>query len=455
MSDLAISVRDVRKKYRLFNSPTERLKEALHPFRKHYHREFWALNGLSVDILKGQTVGILGRNGSGKSTLLQIITSIRRPTSGSVTVNGRVSALLELGAGFNPEFTGRDNVILNGAIMGVPGDEILARMPQIEAFADIGEFFDQPMKTYSSGMFVRVAFAAAINVDPEILIVDEALAVGDGKFQHKCFSKFEEFKARGKTIILVSHDPNLVANYCDRALLLDAGRLVVDDEPNKTVDKYFDILFGHERVDSPSQAVYDPARSNQITLTRSDGQPFTEHYANSGLRCEQRRSYNSNEVRIGDRSAEIVDYCIETNGEMDANVVKSGAHVVLYFLVQFHQSVLAPIVGFSIKSITGLQLYGTNTFMLNFKQQPAMGGEMRTFCFQFRANFSPGEYFIDLGVAVADGTSGGRVIELRRSVAEFMVSAEGQPTFDGFFDLAPTFLELPSTTLSPGIPASH
>jgi lipopolysaccharide transport system ATP-binding protein len=455
MSDCAISMRDVRKKYRLFDSPMERLKEALHPFRKHYHREFWALNGVSVDIPKGQTIGILGRNGSGKSTLLQIIAGILKPTSGSVIVQGRVSALLELGAGFNPEFTGRENVMLNGAITGVPREEMVARMPEIEAFADIGEFFDQPVKTYSSGMFVRVAFAAAINVDPDILIVDEALAVGDGKFQHKCFSKFEEFKVTGKTIIIVSHDPNLVANCCDRALLLDAGYVLVDDEPNRTVDKYFDILFGGERVDAPGQDVPGLTKPDQIVPRRSERQLPTEHYMNSGLRCEERRSYNSNEMRIGDRSAEIIDYCIETEGEMDVTAVKSGGRVALYFLVQFHQSVLAPIVGFSIKSITGLQLYGTNTFMLNFKQQPAMIGEMRIFCFQFRADFSPGAYFVDLGVATADGTSGGRVIELRRSVAEFMVSTDGQPTFDGFFNLAPTFLELPSMTLSPHISGSH
>jgi ABC-type polysaccharide/polyol phosphate transport system ATPase subunit len=449
MSDLAISVCNVKKKYRLFNSSMERLKEALHPFRKHYHREFWALNGVSIDIPKGQTIGILGRNGSGKSTLLQIIAGILQPTSGSLVVQGRVSALLELGAGFNPEFTGRDNVMLNGAITGVSREEMVARMPRIEAFADIGEFFDQPVKTYSSGMFVRVAFAAAINVDPDILIVDEALAVGDGKFQHKCFSKFAEFKAAGKTIIIVSHDPNLVANCCDRAILLDAGHVLVDDEPNKTVDKYFDILFGSERVGELSQETTGSTVFDRTMPVQLETQLSTDHYVNRRFCCEQRRSYNSNETRIGDRSAEIVDYYIETNGEMDVNVVKPGDLVTLHFVVRFHQSMLAPIVGFSIKSITGLQLYGTNTFMLNFRHRSAKVGEMRTFCFRFQASLSRGDYFVDLGIATNDGTSGGRVVELRRSIAQFIVSAEGLPSFDGLFDLAPTFSELPAVPLSP------
>lgn len=443
MSDIAISVRDLRKKYRLFSSPMERLKEALHPFRNRYHREFWALNGVSFDIPKGQTIGILGRNGSGKSTLLQIISGILQPTSGSMTVNGRVSALLELGAGFNPEFTGRDNVILNGAIMGVPRDEMVARMPQIEAFADIGKFFDQPVKTYSSGMFVRVAFAAAINVDPDILIVDEALAVGDGKFQHKCFAKFEDFKAKKKTILFVSHDPNLVATISDRALLIDDGRLLFDDKPNKVVDKYFDVLFGEAEsrtVQMTAPGLGDAGHGGSA----SNEETSAKYYEDLGLHCQARRSYYPNEIRIGDGSAQIIDYLIEANGERDPNFLLAGTLARLYFKVNFCAAVLAPVVGFSIKSVNGVQLYGTNTFMLNIRQRPAVAGEARVFCFEFRVNFYPGEYFLDLGVAEADGTRGGRLLDVRRSVASFLVSALGQPTFDGLFDLAPAFSDLPA-----------
>jgi len=216
-NDIAISVTHVSKKFRLFASPRERLVEALHPLRKQYHREFWALREVSFDVMKGEIIGVLGRNGSGKSTLLQIICEVMQATTGSVQVNGKISALLELGAGFNPEFSGRENVILNGAIMGFSRSEMIERMPAIEAFAEIGEHFDQPVKTYSSGMFVRVAFAAAIHVDPEILIIDEALSVGDAAFQHRCFQRIREFVEQGKTILFVSHSVDTMLRMQARA----------------------------------------------------------------------------------------------------------------------------------------------------------------------------------------------------------------------------------------------
>src|SRR5262249_44584189 len=252
--NIAVSARDLSKKYRLFSTPTERLKESLHPFRKRYHKEFWALNGINFDISKGEVVGILGRNGSGKSTLLQILASVLRPTSGTVVVNGRVSALLELGAGFNPEFTGRQNVLLNGAIMGVPQDEMLKRLPEIMAFADIGDFFDQPMKIYSSGMSLRVAFAATVHVDPDVLIIDEALAVGDAKFQHKCFQRLADLQRQHKTVILVTHNSSLVTSCCDRALLLDQGQLMAEGDPARVVDQYYELLFDKTASESASSA---------------------------------------------------------------------------------------------------------------------------------------------------------------------------------------------------------
>jgi lipopolysaccharide transport system ATP-binding protein len=249
--DVAISVRDVTKKYRLFRSPQERLKEAL--FRKRHHKEFWALKGVSFEVPRGQTVGILGRNGSGKSSLLQIIAGIMQPTGGEVIVNGRISVLLELGAGFNPEFTGRENARFQAQLVGLPREEIDRRLREIEAFADIGEFFDQPVKTYSSGMFVRVAFASAVNVDPDILIVDEALAVGDVRFQHKCFQTFIEFQKRNKTILLATHNTDAVVKHCGRAILLDGAQLLVDGLPKNVVDCYLEIMFTG-RLDSYSPA---------------------------------------------------------------------------------------------------------------------------------------------------------------------------------------------------------
>lgn len=243
LHDNSISVRNLSKKYRLFNSPEERFKEALHPFKKKYHKEFWALKDVTFDVQKGSTVGIIGRNGSGKSTLLQIICGVLKPTSGTVTVNSRISALLELGAGFNPELTGRQNVILNGIVQGFSRDEMNAKIPQIREFADIGEFFDQPVKIYSSGMFVRLAFAAAINVDPDILIVDEALAVGDAKFQQKCYNKFLEFQTKGKTILFVSHNTDAIVRHCDYAILLERGEIVEIGMPKVITNYYIDLLF--------------------------------------------------------------------------------------------------------------------------------------------------------------------------------------------------------------------
>lgn len=243
MDQFAISVQNVSKKFRLFNSPKERLLEALHPFNKKYHKEFWALKDINFEVKKGQTIGIIGRNGSGKSTLLQIVCSILRPTSGTITVKGKISSLLSLGAGFNPEFTGRENVIMNGVLSGFSEQEMRRRLPVIEAFADIGEFIDQPMKIYSSGMSVRLAFAAAINIDPDILVIDEALAVGDAKFQHKCFQKFHEFQDAGKTILFVSHSTDAVIRHCDYAILLEKGQIIEIGEPKIITNYYIDLLF--------------------------------------------------------------------------------------------------------------------------------------------------------------------------------------------------------------------
>jgi lipopolysaccharide transport system ATP-binding protein len=243
MESVAISVQNVSKKFRLFNSPRERLLEALHPFNKKYHKEFWALKDINFEVKRGQTLGIIGRNGSGKSTLLQIICSVLKPTTGEVSANGRISALLALGAGFNPEFTGRQNALLNGALMGLSADEMKRCLPEIELFADIGEFIDQPMKIYSSGMALRLAFACAVNVDPDILVIDEALAVGDAKFQYKCFQKFREFQEVGKTIIFVSHNTDAVLRYCDYAILLEKGEVIEIGEPKLITNYYLDILF--------------------------------------------------------------------------------------------------------------------------------------------------------------------------------------------------------------------
>ena len=216
----------------------------LHPFGKKYHQEFQALRDVSFEVKKGECIGILGRNGSGKSTLLQLLCGVLPPTEGTVKVNGRISALLELGAGFSPQFTGRENVYMNGAIMGFTKEEMDDRFDAIAGFADIGEFIDQPVRTYSSGMYVRLAFSVAINVDPDILIVDEALAVGDAKYQAKCFRKFEEFKKKNKTILFVTHSTEQIVRHCDKAILINDGKKVSEGKPRDISNHYMDLLFG-------------------------------------------------------------------------------------------------------------------------------------------------------------------------------------------------------------------
>lgn len=247
-SNISISVKDVSKCYRMFDRPQDRLKQSFVKNKK-YYKEFWALKNVSFDVLRGQTVGIIGRNGSGKSTILQIIANTLTPTSGEVAVNGRVAALLELGSGFNPEFTGRENVIMNCTIMGLSSAEIQQRLPLIEEFAEIGEFINQPVKLYSSGMFIRLAFACAINVDPDILVIDEALAVGDMRFQLKCMDRIKTFQKEGKTILFVSHDSYSIRNICDEAIWMMDGQIYRRGDAKIIIEEYQDYM----KADNESQ----------------------------------------------------------------------------------------------------------------------------------------------------------------------------------------------------------
>ena len=432
--EIALSVSDLTKKYRLFSTPMERLKESLHPFRKRYHKEFWALKGISFSVKRGQVVGVMGRNGSGKSTLLQIIAAVLQPTSGTVTVNGRVSALLELGTGFNPDFTGRQNVLLNGAIMGVSHHEMLERMPAIVAFADIGEFFDQPMKIYSSGMFVRVALAASVHVDPDILIIDEALAVGDAKFQHKCFQRLADLQAQHKTVVLVSHNSSLVTSYCDTAFLLDGGQLIAGGEPAHVVDRYYDLLFEDRHVLAESPPTLEAAMGDP----KNKWDKIVDPLATDDL-CHMRRSYNKNEVRFGSGAARIIDYALESDGDGDITNVRFGRDVRLYIKVLFCRNVDRPIIGFTVKTLEGIEIFGTNTFLMGNTVGPVCEGQVCIYRFSFSLQTYPSDYFFNLGIAEADGTRGGTVLDIRRSIAHCVVTLDGERSFDGLLDLAPTF----------------
>lgn len=434
---IAVSVRNVSKKFRLFASPADRLREALHPFRKRYHREFWALRDVSFDVHQGETLGILGRNGSGKSTLLQIICSVMQPTEGTVLVNGRIAALLELGAGFNPEFTGRQNVMLNGAIMGVPRREMLDRMSAIEAFADIGPFFDQPVKTYSSGMFVRVAFAAAIHVDPDILIVDEALAVGDVKFQQKCLLQFERIRERGASIIFVSHSIETVTSLCDRVILLERGQVVGDGPPKMMAEQFLTMLFSEPCESKAPHPIEDKDPSRVQDWKTDPIFSIDSHAAN----LSDRYGYNTHEVRTFTGGASIVDYLLVAEGKVPSGVIAPHASVTIFVKVHFHARIEQPIVGFELKTKTGITITGTNTFLARIQMKPADAHEVRLYRIDFATPLNQGDYFIDLGVAKYDGTPGGQVLDVRRSIIHIVIE-KGETTFNGIVDIGVGFEEV-------------
>lgn len=419
--------------------------EALHPFRKQYHREFWALRDVSFEVGRGETVGILGRNGSGKSTLLQIICSVMRATQGEAHVNGRISALLELGAGFNPEFTGRDNVILNGAIMGFSRKEMLRKLSEIEAFADIGEFFDQPVKTYSSGMFVRVAFAAAIHIDPDILVVDEALAVGDARFQRKCLLQIEKIRTSGAAIIFVSHSLETITSLCSRAIILENGVVLADGEPKIVAEKYLTILFseskGEPSSDITNARVVESAMNQEMQTHQLRDEQFCEVDPSMWTgTLSQRFGYNRHEVRTTNGCAAILDYVVPGNAENSG--VWSGTAIAIFVKVRFSEAVSQPIIGFELKTDKGVTIAGSNTFLAKTQLQPTRIGETKIYQIEFNTPLNEGDYFVDLGVAEYDGSPGGYVLDVRRSIMHLIIQRRQEKQFNGIVDIGFRFREI-------------
>jgi lipopolysaccharide transport system ATP-binding protein len=408
-NSIAISLRNVSKKYQLYNSPNQRFLEALHPFKKKYHREFWALRDINLEIPRGATVGILGVNGSGKSTLLQIICSILQPTSGTVEVHGKVAALIELGAGFNPDLTGRENAEINCAIQGLDAQTVRDKLPEIEAFADIGDFFDQPVKTYSSGMFMRVAFATAISVDPDILIIDEALAVGDARFQQKCFAKFRDFQEAGKTILLVTHDRFSIPRLCSSAVLLNQGRLILNSSPIDVVARYAELLSGGEQeskslgnnIEALRKGGADNRAAEQVDDLNIHENPINifMQSTSSEDNCHNNPTFNKNEYRYGNQKARIVDYILVVDGATNPLVIQAKSTVDLYLKVFFDEIMCGFIFGMNIKTKDGVLIYGNNTFLQALKMEPGKPGEIKVFKVTFQANFAPSDVFLGFGVA--------------------------------------------------------
>jgi ABC-type polysaccharide/polyol phosphate transport system ATPase subunit len=448
---VAISVQNVSKKYRLFNSPKERLWETLHPFNKKYHREFWALKEIDFQIPKGATVGIIGQNGSGKSTLLKIICSVLKPTSGSIQVNGNISALLSLGAGLNPKFSGRDNVFFKGSLMGISHKDLKDRMNDIQSFADIGEFFDQPLQIYSSGMMLRLAFAIAINVDPEILVIDEVIAVGDAKFRQKCFQKFQEYQESGKTILITTHDTNTIIRHCDHALLINKGSLIEAGHPKDVINHYLSLIekkssFSTKDIVENTNSGNNIISDNSIKEEPSALQTFLRQPLIQD-NCPSRNNYNKNEKRQSFRQAEIIDYLIAYNNTFDPTNVYSGDWVDIYIKAIFHASVEFPLMGIAIKTIDGILVYGFNSFHTTSRLSVAHNGDVVIGKISLKLRLKHGDYFFDLGIDSQEELESTHYTNLDRRCAIAHLKIIERNPFFGLADFEADFSQVLSTTI--------
>ena len=383
--ELAIHVEGLSKVYKLYNRNRDRLMESLGLSRKPRSTPHYALREVDLNIYKGETVGIIGTNGSGKSTILKIITGVLHQTAGTVEVNGRISALLELGAGFNMEYNGIENIYLNGTMIGFSEKEIDEKLQDILDFADIGDYVYQPVKTYSSGMFVRLAFAVAINIDPEILIVDEALSVGDAFFQAKCYRKFEEFKKKGKTILFVSHDLSAISKYCDRAVLLNQGVKLGEGSPRDMIDAYKQVLVGQYELPQPAEGVPDLTADEQVRAALEK-----KRAAQAGV--------NPEKLEYGTQQARIVDYFITDKQGAPTTAILKGDEFTMHMTVQVNEDLPAPIFAFSIKNIKGVEITGTNTMFEKTFLDSVKAGEKKEITFTQKMRLQGGDYLISLGV---------------------------------------------------------
>jgi ABC-type polysaccharide/polyol phosphate transport system ATPase subunit len=364
-------VQNVSKLYRLYRTPFDRIRE-LNPLRRQpLHTDFWALRDISFEVERGEVVSLVGPNGCGKSTLLQVISGILQPTTGRVVTRGRVAALLELGAGFNPEFAGRENVFINGEILGISRAEMERNLPLIEAFAEIGDFIHRPVKEYSSGMYVRLAFSTAIHVNPEILIIDEALAVGDAVFANRCIRKFEELREKKTTVLFVSHDLGLVKQLSNRAIFLLNGRIQAQGEPKHVIDKYIGVVLERQKAFQQDDRRIHPAATN----------------------------------RHGDGSSEILDVTLLDERGRPCAVVSSGERVAIRIRTAFRRDRVEPMVGILIRNRIGMEIYGTNTRIEQIELGSFVAGEELDIQFQFACWLTPQQYTVTVATQYPDGSS--------------------------------------------------
>lgn len=412
MSDIALNVENIEKRYLTFKRPMDRLLQRFYRNRKTLYSEFHALKDISFQVHRGETMGIIGQNGSGKSTLLQIIAGTLMPTSGKAEVNGRIAALLELGAGFNPEFNGIENAKLNASIMGINQEEFKHCLDEIIEFSGLGDFIYKPVKTYSSGMYVRLAFSVSVSLKPDILIIDEALGVGDARFQRKCFRKLEQLKDQGVTILFVSHALDSIVNHCDRAIFINKGVIEQLGHPKKVVNHYLDSVFKAEQADERQKAIDELAKNNPNMTTdkmsvtdTTQAAPFSKtidglHFDNRVDNCKNRPSYNSQEYRWGNGEASICDYKFSFKGEEVSHSCQQGSEMDLSVAVVFNTLVEKPIYGLTIKTTDGTVVYATNTRL----QEKTISKKEHGYCavidFSFTANLIAANYFISIGIAV-------------------------------------------------------
>lgn len=400
--DVAISVNGLTKVYKLYDSPLDRFKESINPFRKTYHRNFHALRDVSFEIKKGESIGIIGRNGSGKSTLLKTISGILTPTSGTVTVNGKVSALLELGAGFNPQLTGIENIYFNGTLLGYTRKELDAKLDDILSFADIGDFVHQQVQTYSSGMFVRLAFAVAINVDPDILIVDEALAVGDALIQKKCMDKMYDFKSAGKTILIVSHSTETVKSFVERGIVMNHGAVHFDGSSERAITEYFKLIFPHKNCNLPPKLT--PDAEAKAAPQKPSAEPAPLEIFPSAADSEHTFGAGGAEIDKVSIFGLTAPNIFHGNDVLTIRISYSWDSDFLMQLAEEHGLEANLLFGMSFENVYGVTISGFSTSFAEpalVDVDPAAGTPECTFDFKIQLpELAGGDYFLTLGVSL-------------------------------------------------------
>ena len=428
MSEYAIQVKNVSKMYKLYDRNRDRIMDAFGLSKAPRYHEHYALHDLNFSVKKGETVGIIGTNGAGKSTILKIITGVLNPTDGEVDINGRISALLELGAGFNMEYTGIENIYLNGTMIGFSREEIDKKLDDILKFADIGDFVYQPVKTYSSGMFVRLAFAVAINIDPEILIVDEALSVGDVFFQAKCYKKFEDFKKLGKTILFVSHDLGSVAKYCDRVVLLNKGTKIAEGNPKQMIGMYKKLLVNQLELDERTQEMVmeDEQEHNRINS------PVFDNTSDKVELWKNQYKINPALDEYGNGKAHIIDFAVRDEEGTITSSIEKGTRFSILSEVKFEDTVQNPIFTYTFKNIRGTAITGTNTMYEKQEIDVANAGDVYLCEFNQEMNLQGGEYLLSISCT---GYRDGDFTVYHRLYDVINISVVSDKNTVGFYDM--------------------